>query len=381
MNNRKKILVFIDWFLPGYRAGGPIRSCANLINHLADYFDFYVITRNTDYLSSNPYLNIESDKWIYCKEYKCSVYYLSSKNLSVKNIKRITSEIEVDEVYINGIFSFYFSLLPLIICRKQRLIIAVRGMLAPAALRLKFIKKKLFLELLKIFGLYNKVLFHATNDDEKNQIFKNVGKNVNIKVASNLAKATKSENKLTYVDKSTGKLKMIMPARIAPEKNTFFALDCLLDMVWDGEIILDLYGAIYDEDYWTQCKKLITELPKNVRVEYKGVLKPEDMDAQLSEYHFMYLPTKGENFGHVILESLIAGVPVLISDKTPWKNLVSDNIGYDLPLNKEVFAKRIASLLELDNNSYQEKRRCVYNYGKTLEVNKDWLNQNIQLFS
>ena len=45
---KKKILVFIDWYLPGFRAGGPIRSCANLISHLSDEFDFNIVTTDTD---------------------------------------------------------------------------------------------------------------------------------------------------------------------------------------------------------------------------------------------------------------------------------------------------------------------------------------------
>ena len=33
------------------------------------------------------------------------------------------------------------------------------------------------------------------------------------------------------------------------------------------------------------------------------------------------LPTGGENFGHAIFEALSCGVPVLISDQTPWRGL------------------------------------------------------------
>ena len=35
----------------------------------------------------------------------------------------------------------------------------------------------------------------------------------------------------------------------------------------------------------------------------------------------MFLPSKGENFGHIIMESLAASTPVIISDLTPWKDL------------------------------------------------------------
>ena len=60
---KKTVLIFIDWFLPGYKAGGPIRSVANLITHLRNDFKFLVITRNTDYCETIPYKEIQSDQW------------------------------------------------------------------------------------------------------------------------------------------------------------------------------------------------------------------------------------------------------------------------------------------------------------------------------
>ncbi len=52
----------------------------------------------------------------------------------------------------------------------------------------------------------------------------------------------------------------------------------------------------------------------------------------LAGYHLLVLPTRGENFGHVILEALLAGCPVLVSDQTPWRGLASRRAGWDLPL-------------------------------------------------
>ena len=48
MHQKSKILVFVDFFLPGYKAGGPITTIENLTNALKDKFDFSIITRNYD---------------------------------------------------------------------------------------------------------------------------------------------------------------------------------------------------------------------------------------------------------------------------------------------------------------------------------------------
>ncbi len=37
---KPKVLIFIDWFTPGYKAGGPTTSNVNIVNHLSDDFDF-----------------------------------------------------------------------------------------------------------------------------------------------------------------------------------------------------------------------------------------------------------------------------------------------------------------------------------------------------
>ena len=37
---KPRVLVFIDWYAPGYKAGGPVRSLVNLVDHLRDRIDF-----------------------------------------------------------------------------------------------------------------------------------------------------------------------------------------------------------------------------------------------------------------------------------------------------------------------------------------------------
>ena len=83
MGNKKRILVFIDWFLPGYKGGGPIQSVANLIQHLKDDFDFSVITRDTDYCETTPYKEIKSNQWNVLPD-DTRVYYFSEDQLKKK---------------------------------------------------------------------------------------------------------------------------------------------------------------------------------------------------------------------------------------------------------------------------------------------------------
>ena len=97
---KRKILVFMDWFLPGYKAGGPIRSVANMVRALSEDFDFYVVTRNTDLSDDKPYREIEPNKWH--AKYSAHVYYLSTNNYSKDKIKKLIGERNYDVMYLNS---------------------------------------------------------------------------------------------------------------------------------------------------------------------------------------------------------------------------------------------------------------------------------------
>ena len=245
MTNKKKILIFIDWFLPGYKAGGPIQSCANLIEHLKDYYDFSVVTRDTDYCETIPYKEIQSNRWNILED-GTRVYYFSKDKLNGKNIRKIIIKEQFYCIYLNGIYSQYFSLLPLFFLRRKKnvqIVIAARGMLAESAIAIKKTKKRLFLKLARLFGLFDNVLFHATSKSEYDSIKKQLGTAVKIKIDPNLPKKN-FECKLFTRIKTEGIVKLVNIARISPEKNLKFALEILQTV--KGDVEYDIYGTIYN---------------------------------------------------------------------------------------------------------------------------------------
>ena len=44
-----RILVLIDHYLPGDKFGGPVRSVANMVEGLGDFFSFWIVTQDRDY--------------------------------------------------------------------------------------------------------------------------------------------------------------------------------------------------------------------------------------------------------------------------------------------------------------------------------------------
>jgi glycosyltransferase involved in cell wall biosynthesis len=355
---KKRVLIFIDWFLPGDKAGGPVRSVANLIAHLGNEFEFSVITRNTDYTESQPYSEVRSDSWNE-SDYGARVYYISEQHLSKPTIARLLRETEYDHVYLNGMWSQPFTRWPLEYLAKHHrnlpVTIAVRGMLAPSALAIKWFKKKAFLTLAKWKKLYAAASFHATTNQEADQVRAAFGKQVEVHVAGNLPRKFTGE-RLAHPKKEPGYVRLINIARLAPEKNTLYTIESLSGV--RSNVELNIWGARYDHEYVVACEQAAKKLPANVKVNFHGPLKTEIIHETIAQSDLMLLPTRGENFGHVILESMQAGTPVLISDQTPWKELVNTKSGWELPLKDPgAFAKVIDQVAAMNETELEEWRR------------------------
>lgn len=379
--SKKKILVFIDWFLPGYKAGGPIQSVANLIAHLKDDFDFSVLTRDTDYCETVPYKDIQSNQWNILPD-RTRVYYFSKNKLNRRSIKKIIAGEQFDCIYLNGIYSLYFSILPLFILRKKNnvhVIVAARGMLAEGSLAVKRTKKTLFLRLARALGLFDNVVFHATTLSEADDIFKQFGKSAIIKIAPNLP-GKYIENRIFSKTKEEGFVKLINIARISPEKNLKFALEALKDV--QGNVIFDIYGTIYNTQYWEECLLLIKKMPSNISINYNGSIEKDKVQKLFQEHHFMFMPTTGENFGHVIFEALAAGCPVIISDQTPWKDLEEKQIGWDISLEDTgQFAKIIDYCVGMQQDQYNTMSKNAHEFAHEFVENDKAVDQNKKLFN
>jgi len=350
--SKPKVLVFIDWFLPGTKAGGPVRSCANLVDHLSGQIEFSIVTTDTDYTEKVPYQGEQSDQWTML-EGGGRVWYCSKKGVNKANFKKLIKEKEYDAYYINGLYSKYFSILPLRLLKKQKrnakVIVAVRGMLASGAMQFSTLKKKSFIRVAKLTGLYNGVIFQATNEVEEADIRLHIDQKVNIELIPNLARNFLPVN--APIEKKGGELKIVCLARIAIEKNTQFAIERVSNV--HGIVQLDLCGVVYDQDHWSSCKRIIEGLPANVIVDHIDGIEGDQVPELLSKYHLMFLPTLGENFGHVIFESLSVGRPVIISDRTPWQGLEEQNAGFVLSLNESAkFENALQKFTDMAQEEY-----------------------------
>ena len=174
-------------------------------------------------------------------------------------------------------------------------------------------------------------------------------------------------------------MKIIILSRIARVKNLDIALKILSKVT--ANVVFDIYGPLEDPKYWTECQELINILPHNIMVHYRGIVTPDQIIPVFGCYDLFLLPTGGENYGHVIAESLTSGTPVLISDKTPWKNLQSNNFGWDIPLDKiNLYIEIIENYAKMSLDQRSEKRSSIKAAIEKYLLDPIVLEANIQLF-
>lgn len=95
---------------------------------------------------------------------------------------------------------------------------------------------------------------------------------------------------------------------------------------------------------------------------------------------YFFVPTKGENFGHVFIEALSAGVPILVSDKTPWRDLEAKGVGWDISLHKQENFVSVIDAFQVTNHVRDEYRRRCIAFATQILNDNDVLEANRRLF-
>jgi glycosyltransferase involved in cell wall biosynthesis len=260
-------------------------------------------------------------------------------------------------LYLNSFFCRRFSMLPMLmrwlnLCRVRKLVLAPRGEFSPGALQLKRTRKRVYIGVSQWFGLYRDLIWHASSEFEATDIRRQFRLSQRVTVArvapaleASAGKSVASRVMLAsdFADlvvvgqqerrpKMPGQLRVVFVSRLSRMKNVEAALRILEGV--SGDVCFEIYGPVEDVAYWKECLDLVAKLPANIQVRYRGEVKHEDVAKVFAEHDLLLLPTRGENYGHVICEALMSGCPVLISDQTPWRGLEALNVGWDLPLSE-----------------------------------------------
>jgi glycosyltransferase involved in cell wall biosynthesis len=380
-----RILTFIDYYLPGYKGGGPVRALANIVDTLGHEIHFDIVTFDRDFGDEKPYEAIPIDQWV--RSGASRVRYIPEGRLTVNRLLRFLRDEPYDATYLNSFFSR--TSIRLLILRRLGLIprtpiiLAPRGEFAPRALALKERRKRAYLAMVRALDMVAGVTWQASSEHEAQDIraaFASYRSLPRLVLTPELpSRAPEIGEPVLETRKVPGLLRLVFLSRISPMKNLDGVLRILAGV--KAEVELSIYGPIADQNYWEICQGLIDALPSNVRAAYRGAVAFERVRPTLAQMDLFILPTHGENFGHAILEALEAGCPVLISDRTRWRGLEEDGVGWDISLDQpDRFRAVIEQVAAMDSETHDELRRRAVAYAGRVSHDPAVAERNRELF-
>ena len=331
-----------------------------------------------------PYKEVSTNTWL--KVGNVNVMYKVEREVSLSFIKEIFHSIQPSVIHLNSLMSIRFSFLPLLaasfwVVFSGIVLLSPRGELSPGALKLKKYKKRLYLNFFKLLGLEHKVEWLASSDGEGKNIFSEFGKSqVILHRVDNVPNFSLWTNELNrQIPKKENQLKLIFFSRISPMKNLAF----LLNQLKDSELNIDLsiYGPQEDIGYFSTCSNIALLLPKNISIKFMGALPPSEVYCTLKEFDLFVLPTLGENFGQAIWEALASSVPILISEHTPWKNLIEKEVGWDVSLDDSTeFKRALKEIYIMNEEQHQKMRSKCRDFALDYVAKSDSLNKLKKLY-
>jgi glycosyltransferase involved in cell wall biosynthesis len=376
VNSEISVLILCDYYLPGYKAGGPIRSIYNLTSEIVRFFKIKIITRDRDLGDKKAY---SKDK----KERCCnSVIYMSSGLLSfikmVEHIKNAKNSV----IYLNSFFSLKYSILPvlankLLFKSKRKIVLNPRGELLNEAIKIKPRKKYIYIYIANLLKFYEPIYWQVTDPAEKKQVQKIFKPGKKIYELTNITKHEPHQKR--YILKENDTLKLVYISRITKKKNLIETIKIIRRL--KGDIQFDIWGPIEDHRYWRQCLRLIEKTPKNIKIRYMGEVEHRMVPSIMLKYHFLILLSLSENFGHVIAEAINSGVPVIISDRTPWGRRGWQDFGIIVSLQeKEEIMKILQEIVSWGNRSYFKQKERIYGYLEKMDrVTKKLIKEYIYM--
>lgn len=343
----KNILILSGRYLPGHKDGGPLRTLINVTDALGDEYDFYIACLDRDHGDTQPYSDIKKDAWNQAG--KAKVWYVSPGGFTDELLLKLASK--VDLIYLCSFYDDY-GYKTLILKKRGKIscpvVLASMGVFSKGALSHKALKKKVFINGCKAFGLFKGITWSVTSEVEAEDVKREIGKNIRYIIAEDLPRTT-----IPGYTQRKEPFSVAFLSRICPQKNLLAAIKILKFVKADVQFFI--YGPDQDKEYWERCKKELETLPSNITWTYCGDVPSEEVQPKFTQHDVFLFPTMGENYGHVIFEALSTGCIPVISDQTPWVEIKENHAGFIYSLNQLGDFSRAIDMLAQMNPADREQ--------------------------
>mgnify|MGYP003707168081 CR=1 FL=1 len=336
---KKRVLIIYRSFFPSLSHLGPATAIRNLIDNLSGDYSIHLLTLNYDFATGRPLF----EGPVHRETVGSTVLEYIPKGWAGWSLlfRRLKENFDVIDIHCG--FDPLLAVPTLVLCRLglcrgSRVFHTPHGIFMDVIMSTGALKKWLFCRMTDLLGLYREVVHLAGSSAEARDIRCRHIRTQDVRTVSQfveLVPVDRVERK-----KLPNQLRIALIGRVTLQKNVQFALDVVRRL--SVESSLDIFGEVGDDPYARKCIEMARTRSGKCEVTFKGNVSKQELFRQLSEYDILLHPTLGENFGHAIVEALALGIPVLISDKSPWTDVSESNAGWSLPLSEsEAFVEKL----------------------------------------
>ena len=267
-----------------------------------------------------------------------------------KNLKRFLERHKSYDIYhTNGIWT-YPTFKTIRTARKQDkpCIVTIHGMLNSNALKMTSFKKQLFLKLFQKRDLESVACIHATSEFEAECI-----RDLGIKAPISVIPNGVVDYGLRHTYSNDGIIRFGFVGRTDPVKNIDILLEAWLSIGKKTQNCqLTIIGGGNDPEYLKKLHNFVKE--HNItNIEFTGLLPKEKALQKMAKLDYLILPSRSENFGMVIPETLSMGIPCIATKGTPWEELNTNNCGWWIDGNKESISVAIQNASATCSEDYK----------------------------
>lgn len=224
-------------------------------------------------------------------------------------------------------------------------VLSPHGMFSAYSMTTRGVRKKIGLALGYRRTLQKVTAFHATSEQEEDDI-RSLGLNQPVQIV---------KNGVAMVDDCPSKplenhrlRKLLFLSRIHPKKGLPMLLSAWAELAPlrpDWELLI----AGPDElDHRRELDTLIRE-QKIKQVSFLGPVFGRQKQDLMAEADLFVLPTLSENFGLVVAEALAVGTPVVTTEEAPWHQLNEQECGWCVPANTSSICQALFSATQMSS--------------------------------
>ena len=370
-----RICLVSSSFYPATFYGGPISATWDLSKKLAENnIKIYVSTTNADGLEQ---LDVKVNHFIKKQENLQVKYYHEQiiNKFSVAFLFGIWSDIKkADVVYIQYLFHYTVPLALFVAWfQNKKIVLCPRGSFSNFTFsnRFSILKKMWFTFLIKPF--IRKIKWQASSYLEANDIKKAMPK-ANVKEVNDGVDFSlfQNANELSY----NALIKKYTNKNFQDISEVFFSMG-RLHKIKRFDVLIDAFSLFVkdnsnaklliaggDDGVASALEKQVLDLGLKESVFLIGSVNHEQKRELFSNCTAFALASEFESFGIVVAEALSCGCPVIVSNKTPWKDVEKNNCG--------IFAKNEKSSFYHALKQIKEEKLNKEDCKKYVSTHFDW---------